>query len=362
MTTKIEILSASNGFGGCLTLRALRFGIPGGRPKVYIQAGTHTEELPGPLVLHHLRQLLEPVPVDDWQGEVILVPFANPLGLSQAISGNPIGRLELATGMNFNLSWPSVSRAKGAGLESTEEELRGASALTTLGQIRLELLRRAHDADVVLDLHCSMEPAVNFAFVDDRHGDDVTSLAAALKLDAVFTVPASSSGTFMEVILNIRQTRQSKAYPDMVATIELRGNRDVDDRLAQADALGLMTYLGETGVFTGCVPKASPGWSGILAPYSATLAVIAEAGGIFLPKTSIRETVKEGQRIGEILVPAPGNGPERIAVDAPCDGLVLTHAEPSRILHPGAPACVLYPSSPICTSPPDYIDIDAEWA
>ena len=58
MTRRTETLAISNGLGSHHTLEVTRFGIPGGRPRVYMQAGLHTEELPGPLVLCHLRQML----------------------------------------------------------------------------------------------------------------------------------------------------------------------------------------------------------------------------------------------------------------------------------------------------------------
>ena len=35
----------------------LRFGTPGARPKAYLQAGLHADELPGMLVLHKLARL-----------------------------------------------------------------------------------------------------------------------------------------------------------------------------------------------------------------------------------------------------------------------------------------------------------------
>jgi predicted deacylase len=65
-----------------------RFGIEG-LQKVYIQASLHADELPGLLVCHHLIHLLEEAAskglVDN--SEIIIVPFANPIGLSQNILG-----------------------------------------------------------------------------------------------------------------------------------------------------------------------------------------------------------------------------------------------------------------------------------
>ena len=53
-----SLLSPS--LGSHKTLTSFHFGTPGrGGPKVYLQASLHAEELPGMLVAHHLRALLE---------------------------------------------------------------------------------------------------------------------------------------------------------------------------------------------------------------------------------------------------------------------------------------------------------------
>lgn len=71
----------------CGTSRSLsswHFGVPGRGPKVYLQASLHADELPGMLVLQHLRQRLQAAEVaGQLQGEVVLVPLANPIGLDQ---------------------------------------------------------------------------------------------------------------------------------------------------------------------------------------------------------------------------------------------------------------------------------------
>ena len=66
------------------TLTSLHFGHPGSGQKSYIQASLHADELPGMLVAHHLRGLLEAADArGDVLGEVVLVPLANPIGLNQ---------------------------------------------------------------------------------------------------------------------------------------------------------------------------------------------------------------------------------------------------------------------------------------
>lgn len=67
-------------------LTVLRFGSPGARPKAYLQAGLHADELPGMLILAILAEMLAEAEArgeigGDIGGEIILVPVANPIGL-----------------------------------------------------------------------------------------------------------------------------------------------------------------------------------------------------------------------------------------------------------------------------------------
>lgn len=90
-------------------LLALRFGAPGARPKAYLQASLHADETPALLVAHHLLALLEAADAaGEIRGEVVLVPFANPIGLGQQLLGSQIGRFALDGGGNFNRGFPDL--------------------------------------------------------------------------------------------------------------------------------------------------------------------------------------------------------------------------------------------------------------
>src|SRR5689334_4789337 len=92
----------SVGFGTARVLTAWRYGRPGTRPKGYLQAAIHADEIPGILVMHHLLPLLDAAAATgEIAGELIVVPVANPIGLSQNINGAHLGRFDLAGGGNF---------------------------------------------------------------------------------------------------------------------------------------------------------------------------------------------------------------------------------------------------------------------
>ncbi len=73
-----------------------RFGAADARPKAYFQAALHADEIPAILVAHHLiRRLAEAEAEGLIEGEVVVVPFANPIGLDQHLNATHLGRHDL---------------------------------------------------------------------------------------------------------------------------------------------------------------------------------------------------------------------------------------------------------------------------
>ena len=90
--------------GTVQSLSIHRFGAPGARPKVYVQAALHADEIPGMLTAQHLIRLLQAhADAGRIMGEVVVVPLANPIGLSQRIMGGMVGRFSLADGVLLHL-------------------------------------------------------------------------------------------------------------------------------------------------------------------------------------------------------------------------------------------------------------------
>ncbi|MDP6384460.1 MAG: succinylglutamate desuccinylase/aspartoacylase family protein, partial [SAR324 cluster bacterium] len=130
--------------GAEMKIRHFRYGIPGSRPRVYLQASLHADEIPGMLVLHHLMRLLDTADrARHIRGEIIIVPAANPMGLSQWTFGTQQGRFESKSGINFNRDYPCLSEALVETVKdqlndeaSENRELIRQSALTELGKIQ----------------------------------------------------------------------------------------------------------------------------------------------------------------------------------------------------------------------------------
>lgn len=140
--------------------------------KIYIQASLHADEIPGLLVSNHLIHLLdEAEKANAIQKEIVIVPYANPIGLSQILMGSHLGRFSLDTGVNFNRDWLDVTTRVAERIsgklktddaahnvrlirDSMKAEAERETSMSLDKVMKRTLYKIACDADIVLDLHC----------------------------------------------------------------------------------------------------------------------------------------------------------------------------------------------------------------
>src|SRR6185369_10545761 len=105
---RIALPSMTPGTGRSIAVH--RFGIAGARPKIYLQAAIHANELPGAMALHHLMPMLvEADRAKRIKGEIVIVPTINPIGQSQLVGSNHLGRYDFLGRENFNRNWLDLS-------------------------------------------------------------------------------------------------------------------------------------------------------------------------------------------------------------------------------------------------------------
>lgn len=343
MTPEIErIPLAPAGPGTQRDLLVLRYGKKGAGPKAYIQASLHADETPGMMVAHHLRRLLGDAEV---LGEIVLVPYANPIGLAQMLLDQQIGRYELSGKGNFNRAWPDLFEAIGERVagELGKDEARNRKVVQTamathlhawdpvdeLESLRKTLCGLAYNADVILDLHCD-DDSLAHLYIVPQSWPEAADLAAGLDCRAVLTAEDSGGGSFDEAF-STPWIRLAKAHPKaaipkppLSITVELRGQADVSDALGEADAEAIFSALQRRGVIGGKAPKAKA-MKCEATDLAATEVVKAPIPGIAAYHVELGETVARGQVIAEIVDPgAEDLGRARIAVHAGTDGLVLS--------------------------------------
>ncbi len=316
--------------GSARTLTSLHFGARApGAGKVYIQASLHAEELPGMLVAHHLRAALEAAEAHGWiQGEVVLVPVANPIGLAQRVDHKAMGRFELASSENFNRQFPDLADALLPGVlaqlgphpDANVATVRHALGVylhawqpaTELQSLRRALLLLAHDADYVLDLHCDCEAVLHF-YTEEACWPRLEPLARFLQCQAVLLAKNSGGNPFDECLSGVwwrlaeRLALEGLPHPLAQAccstTIELRGEADVSHALAQADAQAVLQWLGSIGIVQMSPLPQPPPARCAATPLAGSETVRSPVAGVVVFAVEPGQTVQAGERVAEVIDP-----------------------------------------------------------
>lgn len=293
--------------------------------KVYMQASLHADEVPPMLVLHHLRTLLAEADArGQIVGKIVLVPYANPIGLSQHFARDHLGRFDLNSGENFNRNYPDfydliindIEPLLNDSAEQNKQTIRNAvkAALshipreTELSDMRLTLLELAHDADWVLDMHCDFE-ALMHLYVDTPYVEQASGLARYLKAETVLFAEGSGGSSFDEAQSGVWYRLAEKyegRFPIPLAgcgvTVEFRGEADVSHALAEHDAQQLMHWLQSIGVIEG-EPAVMPDSLYFATPLAGCDSVKAAVSGVLVYKKQLGELVAAGDVLAEIVSP-----------------------------------------------------------
>lgn len=296
---------------------------------VYIQASLHAEELPGMLVAHHLRGLLEAAQAQgDMLGHVSLVPVANPIGLAQRMNYKPMGRFELDTAENFNRHYPDFAKELFNDLRGVLSQdaahnvaavrramgtyLRNWRPDTELQSLRHTLLTLAHDADYVLDLHCDAESTLHF-YTEEACWPALEPLARHLQCQAVLLAKNSGGDPFDECLSGVwwkladafASAGLQVALPQAgrTATIELRGEADVSHAQAQADAQAIFVFLQTAGVVRCSPLPAVPPLPCAPTPLAGSQTLHAPAPGVVVFAVPVGHVLQAGELVAEIIDP-----------------------------------------------------------
>ena len=304
-------------------LKVHRYGTPGTGPKAYLHSSLHADEWPGLLTLHHLMAMLDEADeAGKISGEIVLLPYANPIGMSQRVNGNLIGRFDLDGTGNFNRNWPSLTediasvveeqlgKDAGENISIMRQALREAVAnlprSSEIEDLQANLLTLSIDADIVLDLHCDSTSTLH-VYANQVHHDEAMLLAAELGSPVVLLEEAPGGGPFDEAnhapwISIQRQLNLGDALPSACfsTTVELRGANDVTDDFAEPDARALYRFLTRRGVLSGDAgPEPKPVC--VATPLDGMDVLKAPATGVVAWKCTIGDKVTAGQVIAELV-------------------------------------------------------------
>ncbi len=353
------------------SLLAHRYGRPGARPKVYVQAALHADEIPGLLVAQHLLLELERFQAQGAvQGEVVVVPAANPVGLAQHLGGRLVGRFDLAGSGNFNRDFPDLAPAvlervrdvlgadPAANVAAVRKALGEALAdLPPAGEadtLKRALLGLAQDADLVLDLHCA-GVALQHLYASAWQPSDAAALGAELGARAVMLDGLDGTeGMPMDQACHGPWWKLRRRLPEgtplplacFAATVELRGQGDVTDPLAAADAAALVRFLQRRGALGGD-PGPVPAARCDCTPLEAVDTLVAPGAGVVVYRRGLGDQVAAGELVAEIVAPfGEPWGAARTPVYCAATGLLFAHAI-GRLVSPGQKFCKVAGREPL---------------
>ncbi len=335
-----------------------RYGTAGGRPRAYLQAALHADEHPGLLALNHLIRLLDEGR-DPILGEIVIVPIANPIGLSQQLHGYLVGRYDFSGGLNFNRDFPELSDTVAEVVEGKlgDDEARNAELVrevlasvladlprdTELKALRGALLGLSMTADIVLDVHCDLEALVH-VYASQHHRDIAVELGADLGAPVVLLEEDAGGNPFDEANAGLwwklRERLPEARIPlaCFAATVELRGQADVSDELATVDAANLYRFLQRRSVIGGA-PGPLPAPLCEPTPLDGTDVIAAPVAGLAVYKKQLGDRVEKGEVVAEIVdLTADDPLTARTPVHSRTSGLFFSR-QAQKLLTPGASVC-----------------------
>lgn len=319
-TDTLDLIAGSPGLRHRVLVH--RFGRPGGGPKAMIQAALHADEVPAMLVAQRLRLQLSALDeAGQIAGEVLLVPYANPIGLAQQVLGQHHGRFDLRDGLNFNRHVADLAEAAATAVQgrlggdaranvacvraALREAAASLAAIHPVDDLKNRLLQLAVDADIVLDLHCDAEAALHLYGLTPQ-ADLCAELGALLGARAILLATESGDSPFDEACSRPWFVLQQRHAPHPVplacfsTTVELRGQADTDHALADRDADALIEFLRRRGVVAG-TPRPLPAVACAPTPLAASESVLAPCSGIVVFHRRPGDRLDAGAPVADVV-------------------------------------------------------------
>lgn len=351
---KQHLVVAQNASGRNMNVPLYRFVGDEPGPKVYIQSSIHGAEVQGNVVIYHLIQKLQNMPI---RGEIILVPNCNPVGTNIKAGEYTLGRFDPVNGTNWNRGYhfdqafveefaTTVNTAES--VESIKQRFRAAMkkqlqdklaqdwGVGLAQRLNLMLQQLAFDADYVLDLHNGP--------VSTRHiyvPEYAKKSASLFNIPHVILIPQVFSGALDEAtfcpwwlltdLVNQQESRQFN-FDVEAFTLEMGSQEVIDFAEGEIDATGILTYLTAKKVLveSELIPKEMSRKAVLLEDYKI---LYSKQGGIVEYMLKPGESANKGDVLARVLN-VDNLESENATSDilAPCDLVAILHFPSASIL------------------------------
>lgn len=270
----------------------------GHEKRIALVTGTHGDELEGQFVCYEVNRIIREN-MDCLKGIVDIYPAMNPLGIDSITRGIPMVDLDM------NRIFP------------------GSSEGNFTEYIASEIMDDIIGADMCVDIHASNiflreMPQVR---ISDDTAEKLVLYAKMINVDFVWV---HASATVLESTL--AHSLNMMGVPTLV--VEMGVGMRITKSYCYQLVDGIFNLMHEMGIWDGPVnPVREP----IVSQDREVGYVNADASGIFVPRVSIWQSVKEGEHIGDILNPLTGLVEHRVV--APMTGTIFTLREYPIVYH-----------------------------
>ncbi|MFD2206362.1 succinylglutamate desuccinylase/aspartoacylase family protein [Kiloniella antarctica] len=355
ITERHALLSETPGTQRVVTIH--RYGSDTSGKKAYVQAALHADETPAMAATHHLLQQLEEADKKGLiKGEIVVLPYANPIGLDQFQDDQLMGRVHLGGEGNFNRGWFDLTEMTKDRLtdrltndadenvaiirKAMQQALTEITPVTEFESLRKLLASEAARADFVFDLHCD-DDSLPYLYISDLNWPDCQDFAADFGATAVMMAENSGGGSFDEVYTR-PWAELGRLYPNnpipqatMSMTVEHHGRPDVSDEIGAQDGDALFKFFIRRGLIegdAGPLPKALCDATGT----DACEIIQSPGAGFVTYCMDLGTIVKKGDQVGTLIDPTAEDPTKaRIPIFAGTDGIFFTRRQ-HKAVKPGS--------------------------
>ena len=269
---------------------------------------------------------------------------------------------------NFNRGFPdlaagAVERVRGrlsadavANVTLIRETLRAVlaerQAVRETEALKRSLLDLAIDADFVFDLHCDGEALLHL-YGSRWQRDEAVELGADLGAAAILLEEEPGGNPFDEACAGpwwkLRAALAGEGPVPLACfanTVELRGQADVRDEDAAADAAALLRFLQRRGVIAGD-PGPLPEPLCQPTPLDGVDVLTAPAAGVLVYRKRLGDRVAAGEVVAELVDPlGEPPGASRAPIYSKTSGLLFARMT-ERLARPGQKFCKVAGREPL---------------
>ncbi|WP_429443267.1 hypothetical protein [Paraburkholderia youngii] len=217
--------------------------------------------------------------------------------------------VDLRPAINATFGVPGPRARSEAGIKAwlRQATLELQASANPVDALKLQLLAVAFEHDAVLDLHCD-KTAVMHIYSSWEFEERATALARRMEAPVLILEDEAGGGTFDQAFRDAWRALKrldlcAAPATGFAAVVELRGQRDVSDDLAAADAVGLIEFLCAEGIVTSAAVAAGPATHHEPRIFSlnAVSHVATPVAGLICWKQQCGASVERGETIAEIV-------------------------------------------------------------